>query len=425
MNNKKLNVLLIMEQCNPEWASVPLVGYNFYHGIRKFADVVLVTHERNREALEKVRGDHQIDYIPEKAWVKRYYGMVSRLTSRGGVNWPLQHALSYPIYSGFNRSVYGRYKKKVRSGEYDIVHALTPMLPRYPVKMIKACKKTPFILGPVNGGVPFPEGFMDVARKEFAHFNILRFFTRLIPGYAKTYKKADKVLSGSTYTMNMLKQMFDLDDDNIELFFENGIMNEFIGEPKKPHNGRLDLLFVGRLVPYKGADMAIDAMNLLDEIHRKKVHLTIVGDGSEKNTLEKQVATLEMQNHVTFTGWVDQSETLSYYNNADAFCFPSVREFGGAVALEAMACGLPCIVPDHAGLGEYVTEDTGYKIKPESREYLTEKLAEKIKILVENPELMEKMSQKAIERVREFEWNRKAEKMMTAYESVLAESRKQ
>ncbi len=86
-----------------------------------------------------------------------------------------------------------------------------------------------------------------------------------------------------------------------------------------------------------------------------------------------------------------------------------------------MACGLPCIVPDHAGLGEYVTEDTGFKIEPASKEYLIKELAAKIQILLENTRLRESMSVKAIERAREFEWERKAKKMIEVYEKVIAE----
>ncbi|MBT3258829.1 MAG: glycosyltransferase family 1 protein, partial [Deltaproteobacteria bacterium] len=262
--NHMLNVLLVMEQCNPEWASVPLVGYNFYRGIRKRVKVTLVTHERNRVALEKVRGGHEIDYIHESDCLKKYYGFVNRLTSRGGVNWPLQHALSYPVYGGFNRLVYQRYAKRVMQKKYNLVHAMTPILPRYPVKLIKACHEVPFLLGPVNGGVPFPEGFTDVARKEFARFNFLRIFSRMLPGYANTYKKADRVLAGSTYTMNMLKELFRI-EHHISLFYENGILKEFIGTPRKSTGDKLKLLFVGRLVPYKGADMAIEAMTRLDD----------------------------------------------------------------------------------------------------------------------------------------------------------------
>ena len=420
-SNNFPDVLLIMEQCNPEWASVPLVGYNFYHGIRKRANITLVTHERNREALEKIRDHHRIHYIQESHSLKRYYDVVSRVTSRGGVNWPLQHALSYPVYGEFNARVHGRFAQLVMRGEYVLVHAMTPILPRYPVKIINACRNVPFLLGPVNGGVPFPEGFTDVARKEFAQFNFLRIFSRMLPGYSRTYKKADRVLAGSTHTLEMLKGMFGKNDPRFQLFYENGILKEFIGEPRKQTGERLELLFVGRLVPYKGADMAIDAISRLDESMRKQVHFTIVGDGSEKDNLEKQTQSLGLNDTITFTGWVDQKETPRYYSQSDAFCFPSVREFGGAVALEAMANGLPCLVADHAGLSEYVTHETGFKIKPLSREYLVNELAEKIRYLFENRELIPKMSEKAIERVKEFEWEAKADRMVEIYEALISE----
>jgi len=49
-----------------------------------------------------------------------------------------------------------------------------------------------------------------------------------------------------------------------------------------------------------------------------------------------------------------------------------------------MACGLPCIVANNCGIAEYVTEETGFKIEPNTREYLTQELTKKIKIMVED-----------------------------------------
>ena len=160
MANKKLKVLLIIEQCNPEWASVPLVGYCFYNYISKLVDTTLVTHERNRSALERAHPDRDITYIRESEFIKKYYRAAEKLSKiQDKIIWPLYHTLTYPVYAEFNRQVYTRFKESILGGHYDIVHAMTPMMPRYPVKAIKACKHTPFILGPVNGGVPFPNGF--------------------------------------------------------------------------------------------------------------------------------------------------------------------------------------------------------------------------------------------------------------------------
>lgn len=426
MNSKKLRVLLIIEQCNPEWPSVPLVGYQFFNGISKLVDVTLVTHERNKQALEKVRGDEEIVYIPESTLIKKYYGLVDRITiGNKGINWPLFHALGYLTYAEFNYKVYRCFNTQVLRGNYDIVHAITPMMPRYPFEIIKACKNTPFILGPVNGGVPFPKNFGQVARKEFAYFNFLRRLGQLIPGYVKTYKKADKILSGSTFTLNMLKRNLGIDDSRIEIFSENGVAEEFFEQPTKTRdNKQINLLFVGRLVPYKGADIVIEAVSQLSKLIRERILLTIVGDGSEKNNLKRQAQELGVSDIISFTGWIDQKETLDFYRKADIFCFPSIREFGGAVVLEAMACGLPCIVADNGGIAEYVTEETGFKIAPISRENLTQELAKKIKILVEQEELRKRMSAKAIERAQGFAWKQKAIEIIKIYEKVSKDKNK-
>ncbi len=207
MSNQKLKVLLIIGECNPDWISVPLVAYNFFHEIDKLADVTLVTHFRNKEALDK-RNHRNIVYINESNFIAKYHSFLASLTAKNKINWPLYHALGYPVYAEFNHRVYQQFKTKILKGDYDIVHALTPMIPRYPVKVVKVCKNTPFLLGPVNGGVPFPTGFRETAKKEYANLNFLRSFGRsLLPGYVETYEKADQILAGSTFTLNMLRKM--------------------------------------------------------------------------------------------------------------------------------------------------------------------------------------------------------------------------
>src|SRR5690606_38638790 len=109
-------VLLIIESCNPEWASVPLVGYNFFNQIIDFADVTLVTHERNRAALSKSNPKANIIYIQPSKLEKIYYKVIARLSSfRGAVIWPLRHALQYPIYSFFDRAVDRQFREQVEA----------------------------------------------------------------------------------------------------------------------------------------------------------------------------------------------------------------------------------------------------------------------------------------------------------------------
>jgi glycosyltransferase involved in cell wall biosynthesis len=420
-----MKVLIIAEQCNPEWASVPLVAWNYFRELNRFVDVTLVTHERNREAIQKTADAEKAVYIAESNFIKRYHAKVSeflKFVFRGKINWPIYHLLAYPVYAEFNRRVYQQFGAEILAGKYDIVHALTPMMPRYPVKAIQACKNTPFLLGPVNGGVPFPKGFQEKAKEEFAYFNFLRALGRfLIPGYVKTYKQADKILVGSTYTLDMLKNLFQLPDQKLELFYENGISKSFLAQPQpQVTKDRVNLIFVGRLVPYKCADIVIEAIGKLDADLQQKLSLTLVGDGSEKAKLEARVKELNLDSIIHFAGWVDHQKTLEYYSQSDIFCFPSIREFGGAVVLEAMACGLPCIVANHGGIGEYVTESTGFRIDPISRDYLTAEMANKIQVLVEDESLRAQMSAAAVARAQDFEWEAKAKKVVAVYEELAA-----
>jgi len=70
MNDKKLKILLVFEQCNPEFPSVPLESYQIYDHLSKLVETTLVTHERNKKALEKVRDGRDIIYIEETNFIK-------------------------------------------------------------------------------------------------------------------------------------------------------------------------------------------------------------------------------------------------------------------------------------------------------------------------------------------------------------------
>ena len=428
-------VLLIVESCNPEMSSVPLVGYNFFRLINGFSDVQLVTHCRNREALAKHGFHENVTYYEQTLLEVIYYKVIAFLsTYRGQVVWPIRHALQYPIYFFFNRFVYKTFAHRVAHGEYDIVHALTPMMPRYPYKILQACRrstrKVPFILGPVNGGVPFPSAFKQVARKEFSFLNWLRSIGNwIIPGYRRTYNHSDIILAGSSYTLSWIKKNFRNIHGRVELMYENGVPDAFYNQASKTcrssnhfqktgNKPELNLLFIGRLEPYKGCDMLLESVARLVKSGSAAISLTIIGDGSEEKALKKFVEDNQLQSNVKFLGWIPHTEVSLHCASSDIFCFPSVREFGGAVVMEAMASGLPCVVVDNGGIGEYVTEECGVKISPEGRNYVIEKLETTISELLDNPSRLETLTRGARSRAREFSWKSKAVALEKLYDSV-------
>jgi glycosyltransferase involved in cell wall biosynthesis len=403
------------------------VGYQFFRALNALAEVTLVTHGRNQAALERASiTPRQIVYLHESRLSQIYHRISTAWLPGGLSNWPLYHVLTFPIYAEFNAQVDRRFHGAVAEGAYDMVHVLTPMMPRYPVKLIGACHKTPFLLGPVNGGIPFPKGFQAIAAQEFAYLNFFRTLGRwIVPGYAQTYRHADRILAGSTHTQNWIQTMFGLTRDRIVPFAENGLEDHFFAsQPRTLKTNQLNLLFVGRLVPYKAADIAIEAISRLTPSQQQQVSLTIVGDGSQRSALEQQVAALGLKDRIQFVGWVAQSQTRHYYQQADVFCFPSIREFGGAVVLEAMAAGLPCIVTDYGGIGEYVTPEMGFKIEPRSRAFLVEGVTQSIQAFLDRPEQYESMSQAALAQAEQFRWTQKAAQLVAQYQSLIEQKQR-
>jgi glycosyltransferase involved in cell wall biosynthesis len=423
--SKRAKVLLVIESCNPDWASVPLVGYHFYQAIARFADVKLVTHARNKPALVKRHPEADIEFIEPGAWESRYYRFVHRCSHIGSRTiWPIYHALFYPIYYFFNRAVQAKYNDALLQGKFDLLHVITPMMPRYPVAISKACLTTPFILGPVNGGIPFPEAFANRGRREFSQLNFLRTIGRyLIPDYRNTYQRASCVLAGSEYTQAWLAAEMAIPLNRLKLVFENAVADHFFGRPPKGlrtafcATNPLRLLFSGRLVPYKGCDMVLNALARLAHLPWQ---LTILGDGPERDDLTRLVQAHRLTEKVTFAGWVDQADTANYYGEADVFVFPSVREFGGAVVMEAMASGLACIIVNYGGIGEYVMPDAGFKIEPLGEDFVIAQIAKSLEAYLQNPSLLHAHQSAARQHAKaHFSWQSKSILLEDLYQKML------
>jgi glycosyltransferase involved in cell wall biosynthesis len=135
-------------------------------------------------------------------------------------------------------------------------------------------------------------------------------------------------------------------------------------QPGAGDENRDGLLFVGRLVSVKGADLAIEALKRLRE-RGVKTTLTICGDGPERDALEQQVRDADLEDSVTFEGWTEPDELAAHYRRAELFLVPSRYEPFGIVALEAIASGCPVVAAETGGLPEAVG-DCGILVAPDN-----------------------------------------------------------
>lgn len=415
---KKLRILLLAQQNNPDWVSVPLVGYQHSEALGQMHEVTLVTHFANEAAiLRKQQPWKELHAIDLGFW-ETVYNWCFTHVFKGDHGSQILTAFRIPFYLAFEWKAMGRYKKALRNREFDLVLRLTPVAPVIPSLFARRCKAlgVPFVIGPINGGLPWPTQYSQAQRQKEWVSN-LRFIYRYLPFARSTYRDATAVIAGSSETFHEYRPLGE------KLFFlpENGIREESV-VPKSPRDpkARLQLLFAGRLIPSKACDMGIKAA--ADLLRQGRADFTIVGDGPERKALEELCASLGIS--VTFTGMLSHAEAMVYFRQADVLVFPSVREFGGGVIFEALALGCVPLVSNYGGPGDIVINgQSGFSIDLKDEAYTTHELQKALERLSADPALLERMSKEGQRYAKdELSWRGKALKMTEIFQWCLKQA---
>lgn len=158
-------------------------------------------------------------------------------------------------------------------------------------------------------------------------------------------------------------------------------------------NGQPDdnliVLYVGRLANEKRVDLLEEVIDL------DGVRVVIVGDGSTRAELQDQFG-----DRVTFMGFLKGEDLAQAYASADLFGFTGTNEVAGQVVKEAMASGLPVLVPNAGGIVDYVLDGiNGYICQTEARDY-----REKVMRVRDNPEHRQQMALQALTYARQRSW---------------------
>jgi glycosyltransferase involved in cell wall biosynthesis len=182
-------------------------------------------------------------------------------------------------------------------------------------------------------------------------------------------------------------------------------------EPDDSH----ELVAIGSLRERKGYDILFEA---LDQIQREypEVHLHVFGDGPLEDELIAQVKRLDLDENVTFHGYVDQSIVREYLSRARAFIHPSRSEGFSLVRLEAMSSGCPVVVTNVSGANEMVRDgEEGFVVPIES----PEPIADAVTTLLSDYELTKHISRQARDRVEEkYDWRKIADEYLDLYRSL-------
>ncbi|WP_299964513.1 glycosyltransferase family 4 protein [uncultured Roseobacter sp.] len=413
-------VLVIAEAANPEWTSVPLVGWSLARALSEVADVHIVTQIRNREAFVRAGLVEGADFtaIDTEPLMRPLWRLSNMLRMGQGKGWTLNTAISALAYPYFEHKVWQHFGADIRSGAYDIVHRVTPLSPTAQSRIAPRVKAAgvPFILGPLNGGVPWPAGFDSERRREREWLSYIRGIYKLMPQRARTLRCASAILVGSRHTQGEVPTPH---RDKTVYVPENAIdPGRFNLQAKQNADGPLRACFIGRMVPYKGPDMLLEAAIPL--LRDGRMLLDMIGDGPLANGLKERVKKDGVDAAVTFHGLLPHQDVQSVATDSHILAFPSIREFGGGVVLEAMALGVVPVIVDYAGPGELVTDATGYKIPIGTRHEIVMALRAQLETLTRDRSGLAPRAKAARTAVQQsFTWSAKAQQVARVYDWVL------
>ena len=415
-NPLKRRVLLIVEAANPEWVSVPLVGWSLATALARRHEAHIVTQIRNRDAFLRAGLVEGQDFtaIDSEAFAKPMWALGEKLRMGQGKGWTMLQAISAVSYPYFEQLAWKTFGDAIKAGEYDLVHRITPLSPTISSSLAKKCAKAnvPFLLGPLNGGVPWPKGFDSERRREKEWLSYLRSAYKLLPGRKSTLKHASAIIAGSLHTKGEVPAKY---QDKTVFIPENAIDPERFNAMAEHKARPVRACFIGRMVPYKGPDMLIDAA--LPLVDAGKLELDLIGDGPMTPHLK---AMADGHDGIRFHGWQAHGDVQKILAECNVMAFPSVREFGGGVVLEAMAVGVPPLIVDYAGPGELVSDGIGYKAPLGSRREIVEGFHNALSDLCEKPDELAKVGAAGRAFVEaHFTWDQKARQVSRVYDWVL------
>lgn len=387
--------IVVANSANPHGnSSVPIIGFKITKSIADLTDATLIFHDADRSAIERAYPSSQVYFAGSGVLFRGLRGISRRLFAD---RWNLIWLIEFFDYLIFDLHAFLIARRITRHERIDYVLRINPVSLRLP--SVLAWLPVPVFTGPHNGGIEWPPGFAYMDAEEMT-VTRLRFLGTILHALYRDFARYAGIFVASEHYAQAIPNRHRSKAISMS---ENGVDG---AEECSPYAGDATrLLFVGRLVPYKGLRFVLRALARLPEA----VSLTIAGDGVEREASEALAEQLGVADRCRFLGRIDHEQLRHIYASAGVFVFPSLRETGGAVVLEAMSHGLPCVIADWGGPALY-TGNTGLRLAVESPTTLEDDLVETLTRLLGSPEGARKLGELARDRLTdEYVWARKGE----------------
>ena len=284
----------------------------------------------------------------------------------------------------------------------------------------------PYIRGPGGGAHRTPKGFekeYSLSGRLWEKVRVLgQWLFRHDPVFIKGQARSQVILVCNREAMSAMPKRW---TDKVQLFPVNGISSRDLDLAGEDHvvDSQFRVLSAGSLIRVKGFSLAIRAFQKFAEIYPSST-FSIIGSGPEESRLRDVVKRTHLETNVQLVPAVPRDELLAKMASCDVFLFPSLRDGGGAVVIEAMSAGKPVVCLDVGGPAMHVTEDCGIKIEPRSPKDAAHQLARALERLRQDESLRLKLGRGARERAEQvYHWDRLGERLMEVYQHALVSAK--
>jgi glycosyltransferase involved in cell wall biosynthesis len=300
-------------------------------------------------------------------------------------------------------------RREVDFDKYDVVHgtlmpastvALTPGIGMPDVPLVVTSHGTS--VGEMLSSEPHePEDYL--MKYLFHPANIV---LDLIAG-----RFADKILAISDHTEEQLVESYRFAERKVTMI-PHGVDTERFHPDAGPHSAPdpelFTMLYVGRLGPRKGVDLAIESLAATE---REDVELLVAGTGRHEERLRELACELGVEDQVRFLGFIPDEELPALYASSDLFVLLSTYEGYGLVLLEAMSCGTPVIGSDVGGIPTVIGNQEGGWLT----ERTTGAVAGIMRDALQDSSLLQTRSREARKYAEELSWEVVAEQVSEEY----------
>jgi phosphatidylinositol alpha-mannosyltransferase len=376
------------------------------HGERRPLNIAIVTHAYypqyggvtehvHHSAVELRRRGHRVTIITCGHRDADYAEADNVM--RLGSNMLIRYNRAYVnLTTGWN--IYGKMKRLLRQGQYDIVHVHCPLVPVLPLAATRTARNA-LIFGTFHASAKSNAGYW--------------LFKPLLKKY---HRRLDGKIAVSNPARDFVHKYFGGDYriipngvDPLRFNPDNPPIEEFA-------DGTLNVLFVGRPDPRKGLEYLIRAMETVRSRSRTPVRLVVIGDGPRRAVYEAMVNG-QHRNSVLFLGSVGVDLLPRYFSSAHVFCSPATsNESFGIVLLEAMASGVPVVASDIPGYRTVVTDgEEGFLTRPRDHEAM----AKAILLLLNDERIREDMGAKGRQKALRYSWANVVEQTEQYYFEVI------